>query len=134
MNADTGTHFASDYSLTRIQVDKGQLKGEPSLTWNLRFMPFPDGIGILMGSLKSETAEGVGQAQVFAYLVPLVPTGEEEKLGPEPSFQWANEQAIRPLYDLAKRALESQAAAMDFSLDLPAHAPAAVIQRLDMGA
>ena len=111
-----------------VRLEVGSDPSEDSeLVWKAWVTADDDPDTVVMGYLRSVAGTGFGQARTAAILMGRsfkdeVESGEFEK--------WIRENVLEHLYDTARRALNSQAAAMDVSLDIPTKAPEIELARL----
>lgn len=126
---DARTLFST--GLQRIEVHVG---GDPDITprnvWTLELQPGRDGAGVLqdftvaIGYVQRRGPEGFGQALAVGILLerPWEEVTATEHV--EQQFvEWVRLNVAEVLYDTARRALQAQAALMDFQFDLDLKAP-----------
>lgn len=101
--------------------------GFPDTDWRVWAEGDSDSI-LVVGYLASSSPDGYGQAQVTALVlqrsisdVLSSETAQSEFIG------WVKAYVTETMYDVARRALQGQAAQMDFSLPLPLKAPEVTI-------
>ncbi|MBF4578907.1 hypothetical protein [Frigoribacterium sp. VKM Ac-2530] len=112
-----------NFQLSRIEVlgvPTPEEHREDGVTWAAQGHRGDDHNLIVIGYLRRSGEEGYGQAQsVASFLV----TSALHDLSDEKLNAWLQAFVVEHLYDICRRALQSQAAAMDFHFDLPLAAP-----------
>lgn len=117
------TELKYEAFLSRIEVIRGRADdlAETPAEWEVTLQIMGE-FGLLTGVLRTHTDSGMGQALVHGALIPS-PSGE-----PIPDIEivktsLAASGCIEAMYDLARRSVSMQAAAMDFTFDLATKAP-----------
>lgn len=121
-------------TVRRIEVHAGpSFEPEHDAEWRIHGHPIDAEKVMLIGYLRRSGAEGFGQAQVIGVL------GESawDAISASPEsmseFQsWAELYLAEVLYDEARRALQAQAALMDFQFDIALKAPPVEIELMTL--
>lgn len=114
--------------LHRIEVHAGPVdEHEREVVWTITADRGFDGVVILWGYLRAADGGGYGQAQVVAGGGGVADwmTATRNKNNRSELKAWVAEHAAETMYDTARRALQSQAAMMDFYFELNTKAPEA---------
>jgi hypothetical protein len=101
---------------------------EPESRWQLTVFRTNDGIAV-SAYLRTVEEEGLGQAQAGAsYRREAWRAGETSPKVERKITEWILEYLNEIMYDLIRRALQSQAAEMDFQFAFPIRAPDPVLR------
>lgn len=108
-----------DLRLIRLEVGS-EPSDDTESSWSLWLSDDGEDDTFVLGSLYFRGPLGFGQARAIGWV-------GGRSLSNEPSrdafLLWLREFLTEPLYDVARRAMTSQAALMDFTLDVPGKAP-----------
>lgn len=108
-----------DSRVIRIEVHSTGIDedDEPNLRWHIRGGLMDEDL-VFFGYLNQRNREGFGQAQAiaigFGVGADLADGWSDDDLR-----EWGEAYVFEPLWDLLRRALQSQASSMDFQLDIP---------------
>lgn len=113
----------TDLHLHRLEVHSGphKLDDGESLEWQIRVGRFKNDL-VFVAYLGREEVDGTGQAQAFGFRLGRDDASVLEWTR-EDAVEWGIGYGFEPLWDLCRRALQSQASAMDFQFDLDLKAP-----------
>lgn len=123
MSEDLPPRFSA--TLHRIEVHAGPVRREvdDETVWSVSIGSIDHETLALWAYLRRASTVGFGQAQALGFVrrswVEINATEQTKS----DFVTWARENVTEVLYDEARRALQSQAAHMDFSFDLPLKAP-----------
>lgn len=112
-----------NFQLSRIEVlgvPTPEEHVEEGVTWAAHGHKGEPNFLMVIGYLRRSGPEGYGQAQAAAS---FLSTSTVRDLDEEDLESWLQAYVVENLYDVCRRALQSQAAAMDFRFDLPLGAP-----------
>lgn len=113
-------------ALHRLEVHAGPLPAdqtEPGITWAVSLRQNEDGVQI-WGYLRRHGEEGFGQTQSVAFL--NRPEWSSAAPDVRPAIAtWVEKYVSETMFDTGRRALQSQAALMDFQFDIDPQAPEA---------
>lgn len=117
-------HPAFSALLHRLEVHAGPHDGdEPETVWSITARGI-DGDATLWAYLRRSEVGGFGQAQAIGIVHHEVwRTVVEDQASRDRFLAWVLDYAAEVLWDTIRRALQAQAALMDFRFDLDAKAP-----------
>ena len=96
---------------------------EPGITWSMWIRPTETGMDV-WGYLRRKGEEGFGQAQSSAKVLKRNWSQSHNSLSTRKEMAtWVERYVAEDLYDVARRALQAQAALMDFLFDIEPNAP-----------
>jgi hypothetical protein len=115
------TNFKFEPNLSRIEVHR-RPNPDPAMepAWSLFLYP-GEYSHVLMGILYIDGPKGTGQALALAMIDSA--DSVDAEIEPEVLRDWASIHCVEVIYDICRRALEAQAAQMDFSFTLPIKSP-----------
>jgi len=115
-------------SLHRIEVHAGAHAKTDEFIWQVTVGEVA-GLVALWGYMRCSMVQGYGQAQVVGTtLVWKFDEVSKNKASRAEFAEWVQQYASEVMYDTARRALQVQAALMDFSFDMATEAPTATVQ------
>ena len=118
-------------ALHRIEVHAGPLRDEPDFIWHVTAGEGSDDSISLWGYIKTTSFVGFGQAQVVTVTRDWAWSVASKNRKTREEFElWVQMYASEVMYDTARRALQSQAALMDFAFEIGAEAPDAQVEFL----
>lgn len=100
---------------------------DPDFIWSAWASEDPDPDTQVLGYLRVVSANGYGQARVFGVVRGISFHTEDNEGATERCIR---EFVLENMYDVARRAIAAQAAAMDFALEMPVKAPEIELSRI----